>query len=111
MAVQASELIALKLPISGSADISQNTLVSFLDRFVYRNPKKHATAKGASIMQPAAAALNGRAGAAVVVRSKGAKVAGDAAGYVNDEKFWKKKVEEVPADQVCFPVQLSFSSN
>ena len=52
-------------------------------------------------MQPAAAALNGRAGAAVVVRSKGAKAAGDAAGYVNDEKFWKKKVEEVPADQVC----------
>jgi ribosome biogenesis protein MAK21 len=102
VAVQASELIALKLPISGSADISQNTLVSFLDRFVYRNPKKHATAKGASIMQPAAAALNGRAGAAVVVRSKGAKVAGDAAGYVNDEKFWKKKVEDVPADQVRF---------
>lgn len=90
----------MRLPLSGSSDISQNTLVSFLDRFVYRNPKKNATAKGASIMQPAAAALNGRAGAAVVVRSKGARIAGDAAGYVNDEKFWNKKIEDVPADQV-----------
>ncbi|KAJ9098475.1 hypothetical protein QFC19_006342 [Naganishia cerealis] len=101
VAVQANELISLKLPLSGSPDISQNTLVSFLDRFVYRNPKKNATAKGASIMQPAAAALSGRGGS-VVVRSKGAKVAGDAAGYVNDEKFWNKKVEDVPADQLFF---------
>ncbi|GHJ86839.1 hypothetical protein NliqN6_3241 [Naganishia liquefaciens] len=102
VAVQATELLALRLPLSGSSDISQNTLVSFLDRFVYRNPKKNATAKGASIMQPAAAALNGRAGAAVVVRSKGARIAGDAAGYVNDEKFWNKKIEDVPADQLFF---------
>lgn len=55
-------------------------------------------------MQPAAAALGGGAGSTVVVRSKGAKVAGDTAGYVNDEKFWNKKVEDVPADQVSIDV-------
>lgn len=47
-------------------------------------------------MQPAAV---GRSGATSVIKGKGSRVA-QADGYVNDEKFWNKKVEDVPADQV-----------
>jgi len=47
-------------------------------------------------MQPAAVA---RSGAVSVIKGKGSRVA-QADGYVNDEKFWNKKVEDVPADQV-----------
>jgi ribosome biogenesis protein MAK21 len=100
VSLQATELLSLNLPISGSSDISQNTLISFLDRFVYRNPKKHAMAKGASIMQPAA--VSNGAGL-TIVKHRGPRVGGDdavGAGYVNDEKFWNKKVQDVPADQV-----------
>ncbi|KAG1734581.1 ribosome biogenesis protein [Suillus lakei] len=42
-------------PITSSPDLSLNTLSHFLDRFVYKNPKK-AKAKGSSAMQPAASA-------------------------------------------------------
>jgi ribosome biogenesis protein MAK21 len=48
-------------------------------------------------MQPAAAS---RSGGVSVVKGKGSRVA-QADNYVNDEKFWNKKVEDVPADQVC----------
>jgi len=96
VSLQANQLLDLRLPLSGSADIEQNTLVAFLDRFAYRNPKKTIAARGASIMQPAAVA---RSGAVSVIKGKGSRVA-QADGYVNDEKFWNKKVEDVPADQV-----------
>ncbi|KAI4086360.1 MAG: hypothetical protein L6R37_008421 [Teloschistes peruensis] len=33
-------------------DLSSHTLIHFLDRFVYRNPKSTTAARGASIMQP-----------------------------------------------------------
>lgn len=51
-------------------------------------------------MQPAAVGANKDDGTSVM-RSKGSRVAAEA-GYVNDEKFWNKKVEDVPADQVSF---------
>lgn len=79
------------LPLTGSPDIGQNTLISFLDKFVYRNPKKNVAQKGASVMQPAAAGAGG------VKLEKGVKGVG---GTVNEEGFWRKKVEDVPADQV-----------
>ncbi len=89
--------MALQLPLSGSADITQNTLISFLDKFVYRNPKKTASVKGASIMQPAA--VGNRHGSSIT-QNKGAATMADANAYVNDEKFWKMKSADVPADQV-----------
>ncbi len=98
VSLQASQLL-LSQPLTGSPDISLNTLVSFLDRFVYRNPKKNLQPKGASIMQPAAASdMSG-----MIVKNKGARSGED--GFVNTEKFWRKKIEEVPVDQVnpsCF---------
>lgn len=93
MSLQAEQLL-LSQPLTGSADISLNSLVSFLDRFVYRNPKKNLQPKGASIMQPAA--VYDRSG--MLVSNKGARTGED--GFVNSEKFWRKKIEDVPVDQV-----------
>ena len=82
------------IPLTGSPDISLNTLVSFLDRFVYRNPKKNLLPKGASIMQPAAAGY----ASGMIVNHKGPRKGED--GFVNTERFWRKKIEDVPVDQV-----------
>jgi ribosome biogenesis protein MAK21 len=94
VALQANQLL-MGEQLTGSPDISLNTLISFLDKFVYRNPKKTAAAKGASIMQPAAVSDH----TGTVIRMRGARAGGDA---VNSEAFWRKKVEDVPADQLFF---------
>ena len=39
VALHARQLLAGQ-PLTASADLSQNTLTHFLDRFVYKNPKK-----------------------------------------------------------------------
>ncbi|CAK9783233.1 unnamed protein product [Cutaneotrichosporon oleaginosum] len=94
VALQANQLL-MGEQLTGSPDISLNTLISFLDKFVYRNPKKAAAAKGASIMQPAAVSDH----TGTVIRMRGARAGGDA---VNSEAFWRKKVEDVPVDQLFF---------
>lgn len=92
VALQANQLL-MGQALSGSPDISLNTLISFLDKFVYRNPKKSAAAKGASIMQPAA--VTDHTGTVIRMR-------GRTEGLVNSEEFWRKKVEDVPVDQMFF---------
>ncbi|EIW71398.1 hypothetical protein TREMEDRAFT_67745 [Tremella mesenterica DSM 1558] len=104
VSLQATQLLNSQ-PLTGSPDISLNTLVSFLDRFVYRNPKKNLQPKGASIMQPAAAGDK----SGQVVMHKGARSA--EMGYVNDEKFWRKKIEDVPVDQLFFHKYFSSKLN
>lgn len=82
-------------PLTASADLSLNTLSHFLDRFVYKNPKKSTTTKGASAMQPAASGLDGT----------GVKLMkGDASGnvLVNDAAFMKMKIQDIPVDEVFF---------
>lgn len=101
VSLQANQLL-LSQPLTGSADISLNTLVSFLDRFVYRNPKKTLQPKGASIMQPAAAGDT----SGMVVNNKGARSADGT--YVNSEAFWRKKIADVPVDQVRILVLLGW---
>lgn len=89
--------------INTSADLTLHTLGHFLDRFVYRNPKqKLPSSKGASLMQPALhASGEGRTGVdGGVVRLKGIGIRQDE--YVNDEHFWKKNIDQVPADQMFF---------
>ncbi|OSX62863.1 hypothetical protein POSPLADRAFT_1065929 [Postia placenta MAD-698-R-SB12] len=83
-------------PITASPDLALNTLSHFLDRFVYKNPKKPRT-RGPSAMQPAASAQDGAGG---VKMSRG-EVADDGL-RVNEENWWKRKAEDVPADQVFF---------
>ncbi|KDR71796.1 hypothetical protein GALMADRAFT_281643 [Galerina marginata CBS 339.88] len=104
IALHARQLLASQ-PLTASADLSQNTLSHFLDRFVYKNPKKvkegenagagagaGAKGKGASAMQPAASALEG------VKLVKGEL--GEA--VLNEVAFLRKRVGDVPVDQLFF---------
>ncbi|WWC92883.1 uncharacterized protein L201_007845 [Kwoniella dendrophila CBS 6074] len=100
VSLQANQLL-LSQPLTGSSDISLNSLVSFLDRFVYRNPKKTLQPKGASIMQPAA--VSDKSG--MIIQNKGARSInsiGEAGLMVNSEQFWRKKVNDVPVEMLFF---------
>ncbi|CAL1715427.1 unnamed protein product [Somion occarium] len=83
-------------PITASADLSLNTLSHFLDKFIYKNPKKPKT-KGASAMQPGATTLDGTS----VKLAKGEAATGRSAP-VNEEAWWKKRTEDVPVDEIFF---------
>lgn len=77
-------------------DLITNTLIHFLDRFVYRNPKKTVGgARGASIMQPLAG--GDTSGLLVSARSKTS-----AKAPVNTEAFWKMEGRKVDVDEVFF---------
>ncbi|RUP47473.1 hypothetical protein BC936DRAFT_145698 [Jimgerdemannia flammicorona] len=83
--------------IDTQPELHLHTLSHFLDRFVYRNAKKQQTTKGGSIMQPLGASANSnmmtlRRGTGVEARELN----------VNSHEFWRKKVEDVPADQIFF---------
>ncbi|KIJ40346.1 hypothetical protein M422DRAFT_174030 [Sphaerobolus stellatus SS14] len=79
--------------VTASADLGINTTSHFLDRFVYRNPKKPRQ-KGASAMQPAA--HDDEPG---MVHAGKAALATD---VVQPDQFKNKKEGEVPVDQVFF---------
>ncbi|CAE6417516.1 unnamed protein product [Rhizoctonia solani] len=80
--------------ITATADLGLNTLTHFLDRFVYRNPKK-SKPRPVSVMHPAAHDPDG-------TRVRLMKDTIDTTPTVNDESFWKKSVKDVPADQLFF---------
>ncbi|KAJ3983091.1 CBF/Mak21 family-domain-containing protein [Lentinula detonsa] len=86
-------------PLTASADLSLNTLSHFLDRFVYKNAKKispdAAKGKGVSAMQPAASGVEG------VKLTKGESATNDGL-LMNEEKFLRKRPEDVPVDQLFF---------
>lgn len=82
--------------MAAKPDLASNTLIHFLDRFVYRNPKKTASGlRGASIMQPLAG--GDTSGLLVSARSKAGMKA-----PVNTEAFWKTESGKVDADEVFF---------
>ncbi|KAG9084675.1 hypothetical protein FRC06_003944 [Ceratobasidium sp. 370] len=80
--------------LTATPDLGLNTLTHFLDRFVYRNPKK-LKPRPVSVMHPAAHDPDG-------TRVRLMKDTVDSATTVNDEAFWKKNVKDVPADQLFF---------
>ena len=80
-------------PMPPKPDLSLNTLIHFLDRFVYRNPKSTSTAKGASVMQ-------GGDPSALLVSRYSEKDKRRAP--VNSEAFWKMESEKISADEVFF---------
>ncbi|KAG8807220.1 hypothetical protein FRC17_004592 [Serendipita sp. 399] len=87
-------------PLTANADLTLNTLSHFLDLFVYKNPKKPKP-RGPSAMQPAAAL--GNDGNSVVRFIKGMTDEGlGSKGTVNEEDFWRKKVQDIPANQLFF---------
>ncbi|KAJ5098805.1 CCAAT-binding factor [Penicillium argentinense] len=81
--------------MSGKPDLTIHTLSHFLDRFVYRAPKASAASRGASIMQPLA---GGEAKDRLVEAGKTAQQSVP----LNSEGFWKKKAEEIAAEDVFF---------
>lgn len=93
MSLHARQLLT-SAQVTATPDLALNTVSHFLDRFVYKNPKK-LKSRGASAMQPAAS-MGGASGAVRMIRG-GISGLGD---NVNAESFWKRPVEDVPVDQV-----------
>ncbi|KAL1838653.1 hypothetical protein VTJ49DRAFT_2432 [Mycothermus thermophilus] len=77
-------------------DLASHTLMHFLDRFVYRNPKTEASKRGGSIMQP------------VLAPGSMSNLAASAKGVakqqptVNSSSFWNLAADQVPAEDVFF---------
>ncbi|CAF9923969.1 MAG: hypothetical protein GOMPHAMPRED_003504 [Gomphillus americanus] len=86
-----------KQKIQAKPDLSLHTLINFLDRFVYRNPKKITDAlKGVSLMQPMA-----------IANTSDMLVSGRASGKwktpaLNTIDFARMKDNKVQADEVFF---------
>ncbi|MCJ1284701.1 hypothetical protein MMC26_004037 [Xylographa opegraphella] len=95
VALFASKLLTHEV-MPAKPDLSMHTLIHFLDRFVYRNPKKAASGpRGVSIMQPLAG--GDTSGLLVSAQSKTR-----ARQPVNTEAFWKMEAGKVDADEVFF---------
>ncbi|XP_044718137.1 CBF/Mak21 family domain-containing protein [Hirsutella rhossiliensis] len=77
-------------------DLESHSLIRFLDKFVYKNPKSTHGARGVSIMQPLRATKDL---GDVWLGSKGA---GATTAPLNSATFWKKKVEDVAAEDIFF---------
>ena len=77
--------------LTSSPDLTLYTLTHFLDRFVYKNPKK-AGARGTSAMQPSAA---GAVGGVSRVRADVQETP------LNVEGWWRRGEGGVAPDQVC----------
>jgi len=91
-----AESLLLNRPTPPKPDPTKHTLMHFLDRFIYRNAKtKAATMHGSSIMQPMA----GSNAADILIKPMDGS---RASMPVNNESFWRKKVEDVPADEIFF---------
>ncbi|KAF3480128.1 CCAAT-box-binding transcription factor [Arthroderma uncinatum] len=93
VAVSAKQLLAHE-KMSGKPDLTIHTLTHFLDRFVYRSPKATPGLRGSSIMQPLA---GGDSSGLLVTSGRSA-----AQQPVNSESFWRKRSDEVSAEDVFF---------
>ena len=97
--------LLLSQPLTSTPDLALNTLSHFLDRFVYKNPKKQSSKqKGSSVMQPAAGDAISGGGVRLLKGEVGDGLGSNSGGgvTVNDEKWWKRREEDVPIDQVFF---------
>ncbi|ROW17988.1 hypothetical protein VPNG_00403 [Cytospora leucostoma] len=82
-------------------ELANHTLMQFLDKFVYKNPKATDTKRGSSIMQPVLAAGSS---AHVVVPGK---ASAKHQPTVNSAAFWNQKQEDVAAEDVFFHTYFS----
>ena len=95
VALFASKLLTHEV-MPAKPDLSTHTLIHFLDRFVYRNPKKTASGpRGASIMQPLAGGDTSSLLVSALSKS-------NLQQPVNTEAFWKMDGGKVAADEVFF---------
>ncbi|CAD0107233.1 unnamed protein product [Aureobasidium uvarum] len=92
-----AEALVNQTTLPPKPDPTKHTMMHFLDRFVYRNAKTKGatTTRGASIMQP----MSGSNAADVLIKDRA-----DPTHRIplNSDAFWKKKVEDVAADEVFF---------
>ncbi|KAB8257705.1 CBF/Mak21 family-domain-containing protein [Aspergillus pseudonomiae] len=93
VSVNAAQLLEHKT-MSGKPDMTIHTLMHFLDRFVYKTPKASAATRGASIMQPLAGSDAQDRLVSGIKQSQEVPL--------NSEAFWKKKSDEVAAEDVFF---------
>lgn len=77
-------------------DLESHSLIRFLDKFAYRNPKTKELTRGGSIMQPLQVS---NSGSDTWLRSKSTLASG---APVNNPSFWSKKVENVAAEDTFF---------
>lgn len=77
-------------------DLDSHSLIRFLDKFVYKNPKAADTARGVSIMQPLKATKD------LGDIWLGSRAAGSGPTSVNSAAFWNKKSEDVAAEDAFF---------
>ncbi|KAF9423945.1 hypothetical protein BGZ94_008128 [Podila epigama] len=99
VSLYAAHILSLQ-PIEGKPEFYQHALVHFLNRMVYKNPKKQRDdvntalgTKGSSIMQPMAA----HRGTSIMLKKGGGNDIN-----VNTEAFWQKSESDVPVDQIFF---------
>ncbi|EFE39740.1 hypothetical protein TRV_05551 [Trichophyton verrucosum HKI 0517] len=93
VAVSAKQLL-LHEKMSGKPDLTIHTLTHFLDRFVYKSPKVAPSLRGSSIMQPLA---GGDSSGLLVTSGRNTTQQ-----PVNSESFWRKRSDEVSAEDVFF---------
>ncbi|KAL8696237.1 MAG: hypothetical protein Q9224_002899 [Gallowayella concinna] len=84
-------------PLPPKPDLASHTLIHFLDRFVYRNPKATASARGASIMQPISSYTTNK-----TLLSSTSSFKARNNQPVNSESFWKMDKDHVGADEAFF---------
>lgn len=82
-------------------ELANHTLMHFLDKFVYKNPKAADSKRGGSIMQPVLAA--GSSAHVVVSGKSSAKQQ----ATVNSAAFWNMKQQDVAAEDVFFHTYFS----
>ncbi|KAG0337144.1 hypothetical protein BG004_007757 [Podila humilis] len=99
VSLYAAHILSLQ-PIEGKPEFFQHALIHFLNRMVYKNPKKQRDdvntalgTKGSSIMQPMAA----HRGTSIMLKKGGGNDIN-----VNTEAFWARKESDIPVDQIFF---------
>ncbi|KAI4126062.1 MAG: hypothetical protein LQ338_003950 [Usnochroma carphineum] len=94
-------------PMPPKPDLQTHTLIHFLDRFVYRNPKTNIPARGASIMQPLLSSSSSSSFLPSTINSSNLLSSTPSLRErnkqpVNTEAFWKQEAENVRPDEVFF---------
>ena len=95
VAIFASNLLVRQKSLP-KPELANHTLMHFLDKFVYRNPKTSDSSRGGSIMQPVLAA-----GSSSHIVSSG-KATAKTQALVNSSSFWNLKLDQVAAEDVFF---------
>ncbi|RIA92621.1 CBF/Mak21 family-domain-containing protein [Glomus cerebriforme] len=96
VALYATQIIN-EQPINGQPELHLHTTTHFLDKFVFRNPKKYDKIKGSNpLLQPTVTSEPGK-----VVIKKGTGISKNELN-VNSKEFWTMELKDVPVDQIFF---------